>query len=740
MLDSLIDVCEGFSIYTIPPFLGLLTTLGLALLALIKGRGRKTNLLFAGLCIIGTFLNIDVMLMTIVPREELALKISRYDHILVVYNIPIYLHFIYTLLSVKKRKWLIPATYLFSFILMFFTQSQYYLVGTHRYYFGFFAKGGPLFYLFISINSIVFLYCLYLFVEKMGEEMTPVSRNKINYAFLGFGIQVILALLDAVPISGVEMYPPGNFGFVPMIILAYGVLKHDLLDMEFLIRKSIIYSSVTGLLTGLYALSIVTFNFVFRRSDASGSLIFSILLFLIIVFIFAPMKEKVQVAVDRIFFKGKYDYHKTIRDVSQAMTSILDIEKIANRIMDTVINSMHVSTVSILLWNGEKESFQVYAAKGKHQRDIKGLMNLNKGSPLSTVLLEQKREVFRHNIEEGDVDIGNRAYCLKELDSLHASLVVPMVFEGSVKGVISLGYKKSGDLYTSEDLELLQTLANQSSISMENARSYAIIQELNRNLEKKVYTRTRELEAALLEKERSQEQLIRSESLAAVGQLVAGVAHELNNPIASVSSLVQSTVESLEERDNKEEYEEEIIDDLQFTLKELTRAKEIVRSLLDISRQTHNYEESINMNTVVKDSLRVLYNQYKKYDQDIVEDFQEDLPEIKGNFANLGQVSLNIIKNSIEEVRDNGGKITLKTRFDKRTDRVIFECLDTGKGIAQAIIRDIFKPFFTTKEVGKGTGLGLYISHEIVKRHNGGIFVYSEPGKGTTFRVELPAT
>ena len=285
---------------------------------------------------------------------------------------------------------------------------------------------------------------------------------------------------------------------------------------------------------------------------------------------------------------------------------------------------------------------------------------------------------------------------------------------------------------------MLQTLANQSSVSLENARSYRIIKELNQNLERRIQARTMELQRALMEKERTQDQLIRSESLAAVGQLVAGVAHELNNPLSSVSSLVQSAIESLEESDEEQVDQDEIIDDLQFTLKELHRAKEIVGSLLDISRQSEVYTESICINAVVRDALRVLYNQYKSYELEVVENLQEGLPEITGNFAHLGQVCLNIIKNAIQEVKGEGGRITLKTWFNQDKARVVFECVDTGKGIPQSVIKDIFKPFFTTKEVGTGTGLGLYISYEIVKRHSGDISVSSVQGKGTGFRVELP--
>ncbi|NVM22010.1 MAG: GHKL domain-containing protein [Desulfobacterales bacterium] len=108
------------------------------------------------------------------------------------------------------------------------------------------------------------------------------------------------------------------------------------------------------------------------------------------------------------------------------------------------------------------------------------------------------------------------------------------------------------------------------------------------------------------------------------------------------------------------------------------------------------------------------------------------------DFANLGQVCLNIITNAIHAAGRDQGKIIIRTGYDEQRDMVIFECVDNGPGISEDVMKDIFKPFFTTKEVGKGTGLGLYISHEIVRRHNGNIFAENNPHVGATFRVELP--
>ena len=244
--------------------------------------------------------------------------------------------------------------------------------------------------------------------------------------------------------------------------------------------------------------------------------------------------------------------------------------------------------------------------------------------------------------------------------------------------------------------------------------------------------------AALEEKERTQQQLIQTESLAAIGQLVAGIAHELNNPLASTSSLIQTDIELLNDQKEKREIDHEILKDLEFSLKELKRAETIVKSVLGLSRQSQTYVEDVDINATLDDALRVLQNQYKTTNITIVRDFEPNIPLVNGNFANLGQVFINIIKNAIQAIPDGKGTVTLKTKYRKESNSVEIECRDTGVGIHSEVINDVFKPFFTTKDVGRGTGLGLYIAHEIVKKHEGLISVSSKLGKGTTFTIDLP--
>lgn len=244
--------------------------------------------------------------------------------------------------------------------------------------------------------------------------------------------------------------------------------------------------------------------------------------------------------------------------------------------------------------------------------------------------------------------------------------------------------------------------------------------------------------AALLEKERTQEQLIQSESLAAIGQLVAGIAHELNNPLASASSLIQTDIELIQEQAEKRQVDQALLEDLAYSLKELNKTKEIVKSILDLSRQTQTYLEDVDMNAVIDEALQVLHNQYKSMEVTIEKHYDPNLPTIQGNFSNLGQVLINIVNNALQALPDGRGKISLSTACHQDTESVVVECRDDGSGIPSEIMKDIFKPFFTTKEVGKGTGLGLYVSYEIIKKHAGEIRVSSKREKGTTFTIVLP--
>jgi two-component system NtrC family sensor kinase len=279
-----------------------------------------------------------------------------------------------------------------------------------------------------------------------------------------------------------------------------------------------------------------------------------------------------------------------------------------------------------------------------------------------------------------------------------------------------LGEKGDMSLYTGEETEILSILANHIALALDNAGSYKKIQDFSNSLEKLVDERTKAL--------------IQSESLAAVGRLAAGIAHELNNPIAGVMSTLEYYIEHLEGQN-------ELLDDLIFSLNELKRTKEIIKSLLEASRQKDEMKELVEIDAPIEDTLRILHNQYKLKKISINKKFNATNNIIKGNSARLCQVFINIIKNAIDAIGDEDGVITIET-FNKDEKQLVCKVTDSGAGIEKQLLKDIFKPFFTTKQQGRGIGLGLFIVHEIIKDHEGTVEVESDKEKGTSFTFVFP--
>lgn len=729
------NALQAVSAYVILPLLGFIVLLGLALVSLLRGGRKRTNILFAGICLLGALLNADMALVSIVPDERLALRVDRTVHFFFVFSIPIYILFVHAFLGIRGRRWLEVSAWLFSVAFLTIVPTDLYLNGFHHYSFGRIARAGVLFHLFSATVAFTVIYCLAVLYRAMKESADNHQRTRIQYIFGGLGFSALLLAFTILPVSGVPVYPLGNFSFIPAIFLAFGVLKYDLLDIGALIRRGTIYFLLTGILTALYILVIFLFHTFFLSTGSGDSFVLSLVLALIIVLLFTPLRERLQSLIDRLFFRGRYDYQELLREISGRLASLLSLPQIRELLIGAITEALQVDRVTLIIAEGAV--FRLYDGK---ETDGAGEAPSAETASLIGILKKEKRPLSRAVVERLRVGKADREAITRLFDHLGAALVIPLPAREGLAGLIALGQKKSGELFVDEDLELLTTMANQAATAIENARSYEAMEALNRDLERKVEKRTAALREVLAERERTQQQLIRSESLAAIGQLVAGTAHELNNPIAGAMSLVETSVETIagwEIQADKADKRDEILEDLRFSIGELRRAAAIIRSLLDLSRQTQTYVEAVDMNRAVDDALRVLHNQYKNLPVEIVKAYDEALPAVEGNFANLGQVLINIIRNALQALPEGKGRITLTTRRPS-ADIVAVECRDTGIGISAASLKDIFKPFFTTKAVGRGTGLGLYLSHEIIRRHSGQIRVASAEGKGTVVTVELP--
>ncbi len=718
--------------YVIPPLLGFIVLLGIAMISFLRGKRKRTNVLFAGICLLGAFFNAEVAIVSLLPDEHLALRIDRVVHLFFVFSIPVYIGFVHAFLSIRSRHWLEIAAWLFSIAFLTIIPTDLYISGFHYYFFGRIARAGTLFHLFSAAVAFTVVYCQVILYREMQKTTDNNRKNRIKYIFWGIGFSGLLLAFSILPVSGIPLYPLGNFSFIPAVVLAFGVLKYDLLDFGHLFRRGTVYFLLTGILTVLYVLIIFLFHSLFF-TGSEDPFVLSLVLALVIVLLFNPLKGQVQSLIDHLFFRGRYDYRHLLREISGRMASLLKLPQIRELLIGAITDALQVEKAILVMAEGD--GLLLYDRRtvdGEGAEVPHGEID-----PLIRYLERENIPLSRNESERRARDAEDRESLARIFDRLGVVLCIPLPSPEGLAGLIAIGQKRSGELFVEEDIELLTTTANQAATAIRNAKSYEALEALNCDLEQLVTKRTAALHEALTQKERTQEQLIRSESLAAIGQLVAGTAHELNNPIAGAMSLVENSVETIEGWNNLPENREEILDDLRFSIGELRRAGAIIRSLLDLSRQTQTYVEPVDLNRAIDDALRILYNQYKKLPVAIEKNYG-DVPEVEGNFANLGQVLLNVIKNALQALPDGNGQVSLTTRYLAETDAVIFECRDTGAGIPAASLKDIFKPFFTTKPVGRGTGLGLYVSHEIIRRHDGQIRVASEEGRGTVLTVEIP--
>ena len=251
----------------------------------------------------------------------------------------------------------------------------------------------------------------------------------------------------------------------------------------------------------------------------------------------------------------------------------------------------------------------------------------------------------------------------------------------------------------------------------------ADLEEWGRTLEEKVKQRTEELVAM-------QARVAQSERLASLGMLAAGVAHEINNPLGGILSLTALTVEDMPQDDPNRENMAEVI-------RQTERCRDIVRGLLEFSRQSKGNFEPVDLNKVLQDTLSLLETQALFFNIEVVWNLDPELPRVMADRSQFQQVFMNILVNAVQAMNERGA-ITLATSYDRSGKSVEVAISDTGQGIPTEQIDRIFDPFFTTKESGHGTGLGLSIAYGIVTTHRGTISVESEPAKGSTFTIRMP--
>jgi signal transduction histidine kinase/DNA-binding NarL/FixJ family response regulator len=291
-------------------------------------------------------------------------------------------------------------------------------------------------------------------------------------------------------------------------------------------------------------------------------------------------------------------------------------------------------------------------------------------------------------------------------------LIQPMRWKGESIGGFALAWLKDHHRFTSDELRLTEAIAQQAAVASENSRLYEAEKQ------------------QVAELKRTQAQLIQSTKLAAIGELAANIAHEINNPLTSVLGFASYLAEQVPPGQPWRE-------ELDLIQEEAGRARDIVRDLLHFSRQREFIPQITDLNTVLEQTLAMVRRQGALESITLREEYASGLAPVEVDVPRIKQVFLNLINNAVYVMKDRGGSLTVRSSADGDTVQV--EVIDTGTGIAPEHMHRIFEPFFTTKPEVSGTGLGLSVSLGIVESHGGSIEVQSEVGKGSTFTVKLPA-
>ena len=397
----------------------------------------------------------------------------------------------------------------------------------------------------------------------------------------------------------------------------------------------------------------------------------------------------------------------TIFEISKHLNSVLNTESLLDGIILTCIGQMGVNGAAIFIVR-DHHNDNLYLAKHK------GLA-LEPSQDLAIPEFSPIMRLFQmvHCKPLSYAEIRKRLGDISEVEmlrQLECEYLIPMALQNRVRGLLSVTRKISGIEFYEDDLEFLAILANQLSVAVENARLF-------------------DSEKEALEKLRTtQLQLVQAEKLAALGQLSARIAHEVNNPLSIIKNYLLMTRESENADATTREY-------IQIVTEEVDRIAGIVRQLLDMFRPRRDGISEIDVETIIDETLLLLSLHTQRGQVKIEKNLPENIPIVYGSAEQLKQVFLNLLINACDFM-PGGGKVLITG--DVSDGHLSMHFTDWGPGIPEENLYKIWEPFFTTKSAGKGTGLGLSVCYGIIKAHAGEITAANVPGAGARFTIRLP--
>ncbi len=446
----------------------------------------------------------------------------------------------------------------------------------------------------------------------------------------------------------------------------------------------------------------------------------------------------------------RQEYRRLLQDFSRELIFIKDNRKLFLTLCETIAQTIRPSCCAVYASQGKELTRQAAEPEALFPKTVSPVGELPAYSIISP---DETKQLFSPA-------------------SLPPAYAFPLRRDAHLYGILLVGAPKDQEGFTPEDLEVFRTLAIQCAIAVENNRyieeTRKLVQQVTETKIREQYIReleekNRKLQQLYSDLKNAQLQLIQSEKMASLGQLVAGIAHELNNPISyiyanmkelenyirAIDRLLKTltreasqpdfarrlshTLQEIREKYDLDFIQQDIGNLIRESIEGSQRVKQVVQNLRNFSRLDEAEFKAVDLHEGLDSTLMLLQNEMKN--RITVHRQYGSLPKVHCHPGHLNQVFMNLLLNAVQAIEGQGN---IWIRTEQQGEEVLIEIRDDGRGIPPEIVTKIFDPFFTTKPVGQGTGLGLSISYNIIKEHGGRIEVESQPGAGTTFRIYLP--
>jgi two-component system NtrC family sensor kinase len=602
----------------------------------------------------------------------------------------------------SRRQWaLVLAGYALSILLIGANASGTLVSNLHEYQWGLYPTGTQLYALVPVLVAYGLLLGVGVLVQVVRTSPSPRKRQQAKLWLAGTAIAWPLALTNLLAPLGVPFYPLGNLANVAYcMFIAYGMIWHRLMDVEFVLTKGISYAVVgTLLIIPAFSITLVMQRWAFGNVNVDFSFVM-LILFVGIGVLFPTLRRGAELRVERSLFPEKQSYRSSLREFTKRIVRILERDRLVRELGGMLTSVLGLERAAIFVRSQTEGPLNLEYVAGPRPDANQLLRDSVLVRTLEThgeALLRDEAVLYEKRVSASRITTTFLANGWE--------VCVPLIVNQELVGMLGLGCKPHFGGFSVADLDLLNTLAAEAAIALDNARLYEELRQ-------------------------SRDIIHRAGRLSALGTLAAGIAHEIRNPLVSIQTFFQLAPERLQDAEFMTSF-------LRLTEGEVHRISNLISELLNFAKSTKPSLREVVLDDEVERALVLLEPQANKSHVDLQWHRCNEALSVYADVDQMKQVLVNLVLNAIQATPAGGSVTVSTTRISHEgRDWLQVEIADTGSGISGELREDIFNPFFTTKT--KGTGLGLPIAHQIVAEHGGFIAVESSEGRGSRFYVNLP--